>query len=105
MAPRLEGALTHANYDPVQLIAIHRSKYFKDSDGHLSLGPGPFVGALESASGKVATTVGKPSPSFFEAALESMGCEDKSECVMIGDDLFGDVEGAMSVGVDAVLVR
>jgi len=36
---------------PSQLVVTHKAKYFRDEDGGLSLGPGPFVGALEDASG------------------------------------------------------
>mmetsp|Transcript_662 Transcript_662/g.1033 ORF Transcript_662/g.1033 Transcript_662/m.1033 type:complete len:80 (+) Transcript_662:339-578(+) len=42
------------------LIAIHHAKYYRDSDYQLSLGPGPFVTALESATGVQAHVVGKP---------------------------------------------
>ena len=55
------------------LIAIHRGMIFKEADG-LSLGPGPFVTALEAATGRVAEVVGKPAPSFFHAALQELGC-------------------------------
>lgn len=41
-----------------QLIAIHKGRIFKEPDG-LSLGPGPFVLALEHATGKTAQ-VGVP---------------------------------------------
>lgn len=37
-----------------QLIAVHKGQVFKEAD-RLSLGPGPFVLALEHASGKAAT--------------------------------------------------
>eukprot|EP00884_Botryococcus_braunii_P017585 jgi/Botrbrau1/450/Bobra.110_2s0097.2 len=33
------------------LIAIHKGRYFKDSQGGLSLGPGPYVAALEYSTG------------------------------------------------------
>ncbi|GMH76632.1 hypothetical protein TL16_g07149, partial [Triparma laevis f. inornata] len=88
-----------------ELVAIHRAKYYKDTDDQLSLGPGPFVTALEMATGKSAITVGKPSAAFFEAAVEALGCE-KDDCVMIGDDIIGDIEGALNFGLAAaVLVR
>jgi HAD superfamily hydrolase (TIGR01458 family) len=87
-----------------ELVAIHTSKYFRDGDGMLSLGPGPFVKALEDASGKEAHVVGKPSPTFFEAALSELGCS-AGDCVMIGDDIVGDVGGANAVGISTVLVR
>lgn len=36
--------------DGAKLIAIHKGRYFKQKDG-LSLGPGPFIEALEYAAG------------------------------------------------------
>ena len=66
-----------------RLIAIHKSRYYKTLEG-LSLGPGPFVAALERASGVEAETVGKPEAAFFTSALEEMRCSPE-ETVMIGD--------------------
>ena len=65
------------------LIAIHKVRYYKRGDG-LALGPGPFVTALEFASDVKAEVVGKPQPSFFQQALEEIGCDARS-AVMIGD--------------------
>ena len=69
--------------DGARLIAIHRGKYFQKLDG-LALGPGPFVSALEEASGVKAECVGKPEAQFFKAVLEDMNCRAE-ESVMIGD--------------------
>jgi len=87
-----------------KLIAAAKNRYFKDSDGELSLDAGPFVSALEFASGKEATIVGKPSATFFQLALESMGLEPH-EVVMIGDDIESDIAGAQDLGMRAILVR
>src|ERR1700722_15312516 len=43
------------------LIATHKARFIATSDGSLSLGPGPFVTALEHASGVQAEVAGKPS--------------------------------------------
>jgi HAD superfamily hydrolase (TIGR01458 family) len=51
------------------LIAIHKNRYFKKKSG-LALGPGPFVTALEYATGVKAQVVGKPEPTFFRQALD-----------------------------------
>lgn len=65
------------------LIAIHKGRYYSRGDG-LALGPGPFVAALEYATGKKATVMGKPEQNFFLSALEGLNCQPK-EVVMIGD--------------------
>lgn len=66
-----------------KLIAIHKTRYYKRPDG-LALGPGPFVTALEFASGKQADVVGKPDRLFYEAVQSQLKCP-LSETVMIGD--------------------
>ncbi|GAA6000097.1 hypothetical protein JCM10207_006050 [Rhodosporidiobolus poonsookiae] len=77
----------------VPLIVTHKARYFGDKDGRLSLGPGPFISALEEAAGCKAEIVGKPEKAFFQLALDSLashGCSN-SEIAMIGDDAFQDV--------------
>ncbi|VDK26022.1 unnamed protein product, partial [Anisakis simplex] len=63
--------------DGAKLIAIHKGRYYKRKDG-LSLGPGPFVEALQFAADVKfirnrfqADVVGKPERNFFLSALES----------------------------------
>jgi len=85
------------------LLALAANRYFRDADG-LSLDAGPFVTALEHASGVRALLFGKPAPEFFRAAIGSFGCPS-SEVVMIGDDVEADVNGAIAVGLAGILVR
>ena len=49
------------------------------------MGPGPYIVALEFATGKVAKVLGKPDKQFYEAALQQIGCTDALDAVMIGD--------------------
>jgi len=91
--------------DGAELIALAKNRTFKDEDGRLSLDAGAFVTALEYASGKTATVLGKPSPDFFAAALSSMDCP-LEDAVMVGDDAEADVAGALRAGLaEALLVR
>jgi HAD superfamily hydrolase (TIGR01458 family) len=85
------------------LIALENDRYWMAPDG-LSLSAGPFVQALEFASGKKATVVGKPSKTFFELALRDLGVRP-NEVAMIGDDIFTDIGGACSMGMQGILVR
>jgi len=87
------------------LIAIHKGKYQRDTDNLLSLGPGPFVSALEMAAGVEAVVMGKPSKEFFDSAL--FGDVPPSETVVVGDDVLTDVVGGIknaNIGY-GVLVR
>jgi HAD superfamily hydrolase (TIGR01458 family) len=85
-------------------LALARNRSFQDDDGALSLDAGPFVAALEYATRREATVLGKPSPDFFAAALDSLGCGAEA-AVMIGDDVEADVGGAQAAGIAGVLVR
>jgi phospholysine phosphohistidine inorganic pyrophosphate phosphatase len=89
-----------------ELIALSRDRYFRRGE-RLSLDAGPFVAALEYATGKSATLAGKPSAAFFGAALASFGLSDlrPSEVAMVGDDLWSDVGGAQEAGMQGWLVR
>lgn len=85
-------------------IALARNRTFRDSDGALSLDAGPFVAALEYASRREALLIGKPSASFYEAAVAHLGTP-ADETAMVGDDVEADVLGAMEAGMAGILVR
>lgn len=87
-----------------EFYALARNRSFQDDDGERSLDTGAFVAALEYASRREATVLGKPAAEFFHAAVESLGCAP-GEAVMVGDDVEADVGGAMNAGLKGVLVR
>lgn len=85
------------------LIGIGRNRYFKLDDEFL-LDAGPFIKAIEYAANTEAIIMGKPSAAFFDLVVESVGCRH-DEVLMIGDDVYGDVEGALQAGLQACLVQ
>ena len=85
------------------LLAKLLVRYFKASDG-LSLDVGPFTAALEFATGAQAVILGKPAPSVFHLAAQTLGLRPE-QVVMVGDDVLGDVGGAQSAGCKGVLVQ
>lgn len=89
--------------DGADLIALEKDRYWMAPDG-LSLSAGPFVSALESATGKTAIVVGKPAKAFFNLALRDMGL-GAEDVMMIGDDIFTDIGGAQAAGMRGVLVQ
>lgn len=89
--------------DGAELIALQKNRFWLTSDG-LSLDAGPFVAAIEYASGKEAFVVGKPSAGFFDSVLDGLG-RATDEVAMVGDDIESDVGGALEAGLRAVLVR
>lgn len=86
------------------LIALSRDRYWLHA-GRLALDAGPFVAGLEFAAGKSALVAGKPSPAFYAAALRSLGLHTPASAVMVGDDLWSDVQGAQRAGLQGWLVR
>lgn len=76
-----------------------------DLDGTVyESGAGPFVAALEYATGRDAIIVGKPSAAFFDGAAASMRLP-VTDVAVAGDDINSDVRGAMAAGARGVLVR
>ncbi|WP_456402826.1 TIGR01458 family HAD-type hydrolase [Persephonella sp.] len=87
-----------------EIIAAAKNKYFRDKDQVLSLDCGPFVNALEYATGKKAVIVGKPSENFFNLAVSKMKL-NKEEVAVVGDDIEADVKGAIDAGLKGILVK
>jgi HAD superfamily hydrolase (TIGR01458 family) len=85
------------------LLALGLSRYWRSAQG-LQLDVGPFVKALEFATGRTAIVFGKPSRDFFQQALTMLDAK-AGETLMIGDDIHGDVGGAQSAGLKAALVK
>jgi len=115
--------------DPAHFIATHKAKYYETESG-LSLGPGPFVVALESASGAQAHVVGKPTKKFFQMVIDDFTPEELSmpanierpspkaiestlgtclptfrgRIAVIGDDVEADLgDGAVQLGLWRIL--
>lgn len=89
--------------DGALFIALERDRYWMAGDG-LTLAAGPFVAALEYATGRAAVVTGKPSPDAFLSASAMMGVEPE-KTAMIGDDIRTDVGGAQDAGLIGVLVK
>ena len=86
-----------------RLIAIHKNRFWQTEHG-LQMDIGGFVDALEYASGVKAMIIGKPSPEFFQIALDDIGLKP-SEVAIIGDDIDADIGGGQQVGLKGILVR
>ena len=86
-----------------RLVALHRNRFWLPAGGP-TLDAGPFVAALEFATGVEATLVGKPSPAFFRTAARQADV-DLEGLAVVGDDVESDVRGARAAGLVAVQVR
>lgn len=86
-----------------KLVALHKKRVWRTEDG-LFLDAGPFVVALEYATGQSALVMGKPSASFFQMVLDDLNLPPK-RVAMIGDDIEIDIRGAQSMGMKGWLVK
>lgn len=98
----LNRAFRHV-MEGAELIALQKNRFWMRADG-LSLDVGPFVAAIEYATGREAYVVGKPAPTFFGEVLGDLGVE-AGEAAMIGDDVESDIGGAQGAGLAGILVR
>lgn len=85
------------------LLALGMTRYWQAEDG-LRLDTGPFIKALEYASGRDAVVLGKPAAAFFAQALAQLRVT-AAAAVMVGDDILSDCKGAQDAGLRAIQVR
>ena len=86
-----------------ELYCLHKNRWWQTARGPL-LDAGAFVVGLEYATGLVATVLGKPSATYFAAALEALDA-DPDRAWMVGDDIDADIGGAAALGMRTMLVR
>jgi len=86
-----------------ELVAMHKNRFWKSADGY-SVDVGAFVSALEYASGRPASVMGKPSSNLFFLASQEWNLPAE-KILMVGDDIEGDIGGALNAGMESVLVK
>jgi len=89
--------------DGATLLALHKNRCWQMPDGlHMDLGP--FVAAVEYATGKNAIVLGKPSKDFFHGVCAALHASP-ANTLMIGDDIESDIGGAQVAGLKTALVQ
>ena len=91
-------------YDGAEIVAMHKNKFWYPDGKELSLDAGAFINAIEYATGKEAILIGKPSPIYFQSALNMLGYSPDSDFLMIGDDIESDITGAQQAGGKGLLI-
>ena len=102
-APNLLHEIFHAVMDGATLLALHKNRFWQKPDG-LHLDIGPFVTAIEYATGKQSIVLGKPSHDFFHAVCRALAVRPE-DALMIGDDIESDIGGAQAAGLKTALVQ
>jgi len=92
--------------DGALLVALQKDRYWLGRTG-LELDAGPYVAAIEYATGQQAIVYGKPEAAFYRAALPSTAASAATAAppAMVGDDLWADIAGAQRAGLQGWLVR
>jgi HAD superfamily hydrolase (TIGR01450 family) len=86
----------------VPFIGANRDATYPTEDGLLP-GSGAIIAAIEVASGRTATIVGKPEPKLFRVAMERAGAAP-DRTLVVGDRADSDVAGARAAGLAVALV-
>ena len=89
--------------DGAKLIATNLDPNCPTKNGKTRPGCGATVAYLETATGAIAFSLGKPSPLMMRAARKELGLST-SQTVMIGDTMSTDVLGGVQMGYRTVLV-
>ncbi|MFA3782289.1 HAD-IIA family hydrolase [Melioribacteraceae bacterium 4301-Me] len=101
---KILNEIFHKVVNGAELIALQINKYWKNENGELLLDVGPFIKAIEYATDKRATLIGKPSPLYFQLALKALGATVKDSFVMLGDDIDSDIAGAKKLDAITILI-
>lgn len=64
----------------------------------------PFTPLLDSIIISSEKGVSKPDPRLVDDALESIGCTDRSEAVLLGDSKTADIPAANRAGIDSIFI-
>ncbi len=91
-------------HNGAEILAMQKNKYWKPDGKKLALDAGAFISAVEYASSKNALLIGKPSPLYFQSALNKLGYKKGDMFIMVGDDLDTDIKGAQAIGGKGILV-
>lgn len=86
-----------------KLVSTNPDPNCPTNNGGMRPGAGAIVAMLESASGRKAFSVGKPSPIMMRMARKALNL-DASHTIMIGDTMETDILGGMQMGYRTLLV-
>jgi HAD superfamily hydrolase (TIGR01450 family) len=93
---------TRAVLAGAELLGINRDPQLPMEDG-FDPGCGAILAALEVATRRPATIVGKPAPTLLLTAIAAMQA-DPTTTVMVGDAIEMDIAAGQRAGIDTILV-
>jgi len=102
-SPEILDQVFKLTFTGSELIALQKNRFWRDEIG-LRLDLGPYVAAIEYATGKKADVLGKPAPGFFRGLLVRYRLHPEN-ALMVGDDIELDIQGAQRLGMKTVQVK
>jgi HAD superfamily hydrolase (TIGR01450 family) len=91
-------------HNGADIVAMHMNRYWSPEKNKFVLDAGSYISAIEYATEKKAILVGKPSPIYFQTALEMLGYPKDSTFLMLGDDMELDIIPVHKMGGKTILV-
>lgn len=91
-------------HNGADLVAMHMNRYWSPEENKVMLDAGSFISTIEYATEKKAVLIGKPSPIYYQTALEILGYPKVSTFLMIGDDIELDIVPVQKMGGRAILI-
>jgi HAD superfamily hydrolase (TIGR01450 family) len=85
-----------------RFIATNRDPVYP-TEQRIRPGAGSIAAAVETASGVIPLSIGKPAPYLLEEAARVVG-RDPREAIMVGDGLTTDIAAAIALGARSVLM-
>jgi HAD superfamily hydrolase (TIGR01450 family) len=86
------------------IVAMHMNRYWSPEKDKYVLDAGSYISAIEYATEKKAVLIGKPSPIYFQTALEMLGYSKDTSFLMLGDDLELDITPVQKMGGKTILI-
>lgn len=100
---RLRAACDAVVTQRAALLALHHNRIYLDADGRPAPSVGAIASAIEHATQVKAEVLGKPSPDYFQSALNELGVRT-SHVLVVSDDPFTDLTGAKRMGMKTAFV-
>jgi len=100
---RLRLACDAVGRNGASLIALHRNRLLVDARGRCSPSVGAIVEAIRYATQVEPVLIGKPSPAYFQQALDDISLPAES-IMVVSDDPLSDLAGAKRMGMRAAFV-
>ncbi|MFX0074426.1 MAG: HAD-IIA family hydrolase [Candidatus Hermodarchaeota archaeon] len=101
---KLNTAFKYVKKYNAKLLGTQGNKYYLDKNGEPVIDTGSFVQMIATAANVSPIIFGKPSREYFMQALKKIGLP-ASKTVLIGDDIYTDIQGAQNANIRGILVR